>query len=104
MKVRIENLWHRHSIGIWLYEHRNNVTYIAEPTELVFKTHDPSTINPNPTFIVSNNYANSLLDSLANGLAEFGISKSNEKIQGNYESQSKHLEHLIKLIDQGRIK
>lgn len=98
LRVRIQDLFHKAAMGIWLIEDRNNRTYIAEPMPFTMKDHGDGAIPlPEPTITLSYQFTRDFFQGLCNELARLGYAPDTSRLAGELDATKKHLEDMRKM-------
>ena len=93
IKFRIQEFWHKHSIGVWIMDQRLDRTAVAEPVPLVFKDYgDGAFVLPDPTFELERKDMNQFLQALCEELARFGFKPNTERLEGELGATKKALD------------
>lgn len=100
IKVRIDELFHKNSFGIWvMHVDAAGETSVAKPVPFQFGDKKLGAFMlPEPTFELRPEYAEQFYVAMANELRRKGFTSSDERVTGLYEAQSKHLEDMRKLV------
>jgi hypothetical protein len=95
LRVRVNDLFHKRSTGIWLVEDRNGKTYIGEPLLLNMKyCGDGACLLPEPTLELSYEHTRDFFQGLTNELSRLGYAPDTSRIAGELDATKKHLEDM----------
>ncbi len=91
---RVDQLFHKDALAIWVTNYNGNDALVAKPIELVFEPAPDGFRLPEPTIQMDSRKGFEMIQALLDALAENDFIQRKTKSQGQIEAMKQHLEDM----------